>query len=1604
MTIELLRVLSTLWCVAFIPANYPFLCRQQGSFDNQRHKHFLWQSCAVLQENYMIRRRFRRRRRQVSTYSYHSKKNCDINIKHCPHWETGLQSPPLHGLIIQSGDSFSSTGDYSDEALAQMLEIINRLAASNPVWTKSVHGSSASCIDILESFFLMYHNIRRSESISDFINQMLILFKLIYRDQRGAVLEKMVLKISKFFKLNFGARSMGDVQSGDFSEVVRTMRSCFDAGDATKSNPLFLKLRDLYSYLLTQGLLKSIGMELTEEEFGRQAFKSYNIAYSSKFDLWWCVLDTTITILERIDDFKTTGKFSHFVHGKDKYCDWLEKTNEILALAPYTGNLEAHGTNAFSFRADLDTLIEEGTSIVLHAKALTNTHNAFISSKLHALKMLKASEVTRKASQQERRAPFGVLVHGKSSIGKSSFTRMLYHYFGKLLNYETDDHFLYARSPTDEFWSGYDTSKWCIRLDDVAFLDPAKAMMDGTLEEILNVINNVPFNPPQASLEDKGKTPVRAELVIATTNRADLHADQYFSCPLAIMRRFKFIVHLQVKKIYQQDPIRTADGMKRSPFLDTDKIPEPDGFPDLWEIEVQRVVPDCRGEKESGKDYAQLEICQKFSDINEFLRFFGEQIVQHRTDQAKAMGTDKYMADLEICKKCYYPADVCKCMGIQSSDTIIPQSVFSYHFSMLRFFLASTVSSFIVGASRRILMCYTYFWCCSLSLRFLKAAGKYKASRILVSKCVLPTLTGGVQLSIIGGWCNSANKNKILGIVGLLSVCAAAYVASRYMSKSSKEHKERTYDYDLQGDLQQCLDDRFEKEAENNVWYNPTFEITTFDVPVASRSLAGKLEPELVRMLQRNCVHLLVRFFDASTGRKIKRSISGVFVKGQYLLTHNHAFPSLDVGDTYDVTLVFSNVTDGITPNLNFVLHQDDIVRRPMEDLAMVEIRSCSPFKNIMKYWCEKPLGDISKGFFVRRNANGMIEHDTVRKAVLQRNWLIDQLGFTGDLYLAELSQSTAEGQCGSLLVHATPKGPIISGLHLLGRGTRVGYLSVELSQIKDLILECENLLGTMHVCGGGEPMLNTPKTSFALGNLHTKSIIRYCEKGVANVYGGLKGFRPSPRSQVTFTPKKDEVCDYFNYKVMHGPPAMRGWEPWRNNLVDMVLPTLNHNRSELHSVASSFLNDIICHLPLGWEKRLHVLTNLEAVNGIPGVKFIDSINRSSSMGHPWCSSKKQYSIPAPSDEYPDGINFSEEVWDRVATMKRVYLLGERNFPVFTEHLKDEPVSLTKISAKKTRAFSGAPLDMALLVRQYYLSFVKLLQTHKFVFEAAPGTNPTSLEWTDFYKYLTKFGDHKMIAGDYAKYDKRMISDLVLEAFWIIIELHKKAGWDSDNLLIMWGLATDTAFPLVNFNGDLIEFFGTNPSGHPLTVIVNSLVNSLYMRWMYKRLNPLKECHSFKDNVALMTYGDDNIMGVSDETPWFNHTSVQSELATFGIVYTMADKESESVPYIGIDNCEFLKRKWRYDDHLGHHACPLNMASILKSLTVWTPSSSICAEEQFVNVVVSANMELFFHGYETFHAHHQFLKELVKEEKFSVYLPAGGLVNWDSFVAKFTSK
>jgi hypothetical protein len=577
--------------------------------------------------------------------------------------------------------------------------------------------------------------------------------------------------------------------------------------------------------------------------------------------------------------------------------------------------------------------------------------------------------------------------------------------------------------------------------------------------------------------------------------------------------------------------------------------------------------------------------------------------------------------------------------------------------------------------------------------------------------------------------------------------------------------------------------------------------------------------------------------------------------------------------------------------------------------------------------------------------------------------------------------------------------GPVILGIHYLGNPNvnNICAMRVTSEFLKTTISEMTTL-----VVQDKPIRIDAPSVPVGLIDLHKKSAFRFLDEGVAQVCGSLTIPRAHGKSRVEPTPM-NEYLKTKGYEEKFTKPDMVSWRPWHLAAKEMVNPANSFKPSVLKKCMESFTKDILSAIPLSiLKEELCVYDNFTAVNGAAGVAYVDKVNRNTSMGHPYNRSKRFYLHPiAARGENLDPVAFDNEVEEMMEIIEENYRNGFRNNPIFRGNLKDEAVSALKAELGKTRLFAGAPVAWSIVNRKYCLSFIRLLQSNQYIFECACGIVCQSPEWNFMRSFLTTFGLGKMVAGDFQKFDKRMCSEIIQYAFEIIINICEASGnYSEKDLLVIRGIGIDTAFSWMNFNGDLVSFFGSNPSGHPLTVIINSLVNSLYMRYCFTELTR-KEPSEFKKYVHLMTYGDDNIMNVSDDVPEFNHTTIQSCLKDVGIGYTMADKEAESIPYIHIDQCSFLKRTWRYDEDFGMYVAPLDHESIEKMLMTWVSSKTISPQEQCIAVISSAVMEYAFYGKMVFRDRVSLLKEMCIKLDLDVYVTESTFPTFDDLVSRF---
>lgn len=1651
-------------------------------------------------------------------------------------------------------------------------------------------------VKIVEDLGVLAYWLKKSTTRADYLMSFITYAKLYTGE---SLLIAATAAITDKFNLLFGPEVQG------FEDQLDTIRDIFDKYDKIWELPTIKKCYKLTMFCLSFNIFAVTGTSFSSLNYTVVEEEALRRRYNNRSEFMLTIVDTTTFLMKQGFQMYRTGISTTIFHSAEVYSKWIEKAGELERLSLCLSNLEAQGAEYFQYRKDLDDTIESGEAITKYVTKDLGSSINFIKVQLSKLKTLRASEVTKKAAAQNRKAPFSVLVAGGSSVGKSSFTEMLFQFYGKIFDLGTSDDFKYTRNSIDEFWSNFRSHMWCIQLDDIAMMNPEKAQEDASLNDLINVVNNVPYVPNQAALEDKGRTPCLARFVVATTNTPHLNASVYFACPLALRRRLPYVFQIFPKAAYARDD---------SPqMIDASKLPsaaEQQGvWPNYWNIMVHKIVH--AGDK-NGRQFGKMELVEKFYDIENFLRYFAKIAKDFERLQAQAVEVSGSMSQIQICKECYSAITSCICAAGNTVGTrqvsgfdfaqecegatparpvkitntamftvrhdtpfvpltlytptpegadvaqknlrkfvsdleylglvILPHYVCRFvaqygrdlfaerYTKFLKQYLARTVyfreypvlvdwfnspealkvfkewsrigspaelAHFPVNYFQgRIKVptlnpstpdvsytlddqdsdsaiadkCWKDFACESLAEvaawlvffpcliwryfgwngycgTFVRGGCTYTIVKMLVLWVGILNFFGlafllGVTRQIIVRLLNwfvlsSWGKKTAMALLfdfrnikitppkqwkmqisalALLSICWMSY---RHYSKITvKEVQDSSV---LQEPLPAApvgttelppgpvpTTDEIENEKkfplsdEVNPWYNASVPVTSFDLDPMHCSMASLQSEQVISMVAKNCVFMETTSLleDGSTRRNRFRAFC---LGGHLYVTNNHNMPndpSLRVLITRQKQVAPPEKA-GVNNNIHFCIQQGDILRMEPNDLAFFQVLGQPPCKDLTSLVAKVSLNARINGFYIARNIDG--EATTVELWNCTKVPPADY-NFHVPTWTGQPARPTVSGECGSVMLLIHPSYCVIVGIHaVLFHSGHIGAARLDQEVVEMAINHFRR-----PIIQSGVPKLSCSTAIREVGELHHKSPLRYIEEGAANVFGTFTGFRPHPKSHVAPTLLGEVIMKAKGWEKEFGQPSMHPWKPTRVALQDIFGMSHEFSSVTLAQAKMDFVEDILGQFLNAGDRHgsgdfsyLNPLTHNAAVNGIPGVKYIDHMNFNTSMGAPWGHTKQKHLLPYPTDDCPDNKTFEPEVWERVDEIIARYEACICYHPVFTAHMKDEAKELLKIIAHKTRIFTAAPSDWSIVVRKYLLPFVKLLQENKYVFQAAPGTNAQSLEWEQIREYLTQFGADRIVAGDYAKFDKRMSSEFILAAFDVIIEIHAKAGWSEKELRVLYGIAEDTAFPLVDFRGDLIQFYGSNPSGHPLTVIINSLVNILYLRYCYIVLNPDHESATFTMNVAAMTYGDDNIMGVSKRAPWFNHTALVEVLKSIGVGYTMADKTAVSVPYISLSETSFLKREWRWDQDVGAYLAPLADQSIRKMLTIGLVSKDISREEGMLAVMQSALNEYFFHGKARFEEERIFLQNLVVEHDLERFEAIKPLPTWFGCYERF---
>jgi hypothetical protein len=376
------------------------------------------------------------------------------------------------------------------------------------------------------------------------------------------------------------------------------------------------------------------------------------------------------------------------------------------------------------------------------------------------------------------------------------------------------------------------------------------------------------------------------------------------------------------------------------------------------------------------------------------------------------------------------------------------------------------------------------------------------------------------------------------------------------------------------------------------------------------------------------------------------------------------------------------------------------------------------------------------------------------------------------------------------------------------------------------------------------------------------------------------------------------------------------------------------------------------------------VLTYREGIEGVLGDSFLEPINRRSSPGWPWIDTRKgtlgKTKWLGDGEFDFDNVELRDAVTERLSLAKK----GIRKPVFWIDTLKDERRSLAKVQQAKTRVFAAGSMDYILLFRQYFLGFNAHIMTNMIKNEIAVGINAYSTRWNDLAMYLKRKGN-KVIAGDFSNFDGSL-NGQILHAICDMIN-----DWYDDgpeNALIRHVLWEDISSSLHIFGDNVYGWTHSQPSGNPATVIINSLYNSISMRIVWCLLmqnSDHSSCAAFSRYVNLISFGDDNILNISDAViDEFNQTTIAEGYRRIGMTYTDESKSVDVVAYRSLEEVSFLKRAFRWDNATFTYKAPLQMETIMEMCN-WIRGDMDLEETVNVNVE-TALMELSLHPQQIF--------------------------------------
>ncbi len=1427
--------------------------------------------------------------------------------------------------------------------------------------------------DLCESMVLVMWLIAKAQDYKDVVFTIMITLKLV---TKNSIKDNMIQCLDTILTY------LPDMREHQSADILDSTLNIIDDYEKFKNSEFFKNCYCLLAIILAKVIDSSEDdYEIVQNirEHGIKLIKN-----SADFPI--LILKSITFIFKRCWQAYLLGSWQPIVYDVASLEAWVCEVRFLDEKYPYYSNLRPHGLSEQEFDVRLDIALRQGQSII---KLASKNVLKFYSFYMDKLKKFDAELLVMRANRSSREDPFAIEMYGPPGVGKTTLVPFLANIFAQIRDLPTGEQYIYTRNPDSEYHDNFKTFMHTWFVDDICKNKPDRVIgVDNSLSELISIINSSTYMAVMPDVDSKGKFPISPEFVVVTSNAMDLHANTYLTSPYALFRRFKIIVDVTVKEEF-------ADPAGK---LDTAKISQWQGVPNWWRFVVKEAyissTDNAKGKKINENNLVKFKDAYledslgrptdklEFTEIEEFIKFFSTKVMTHFDLQKSKSGVKDYLKELKFCKVCktwnctctvpeieiqsesrltnslsqleyvYYIMEICiltmlSVYGYYWRKMVLEGMYDKFNLGKYSVFIGH-ILVFVACCSNPITFCLGIIFILSSLICVAQDAilNRLESTMFLFTKVAAESIMKSLRHAV-GQYFSQLCAYQV-AIISLITFGSSFMVYKTIFSAIGKIINMMMPPVVQKGELKD-LDDK-------NIWHKDKIVLTPANLSRASQNYARMRKDEIVNRLSNNVARI---FIYESDDRTISTNIFSP--GGNAWLINRHTLEDvLDKQGLIKIKVKYGEGDRLYTHETS--LDIADLVIIPDSDLILFNL-TIRPREKMIKLFFqdnEDLVGNWS-GFYLGRTDEGDIKLNSVGKIHGTFN---NQFPHLGSQYWSGISKDkTVKGDCGSILIIHDGI-CAIAGMHSMG--------------IKVNPLINSNTIWSTPINNNAIERfpkymveINSPqvKEGTEFQSLHPKAIVNYIDRiDHIGVHGTIATSISNSKTRVAKSP----LCDYMLTRGISTKlvaPKFKGQNTYMPYHLWMKAVAYSQSNIPVDVMKVAILDYLSPLLALD-TSHIKMLTDREALNGRKGCRYIDGMILSTSPGYPRTGKKRDYVEEDPDELNPDGKKLKPEIEEEYLKILDDFSKGLTSGSIFVTVTKDEPVTQEKNEIGKIRIFNTMPMSFILATRKIFLSLIKFFQENRVESEMAVGINAHSTEWHNILKYLN-FGieptsenidDMKVLAGDFKSFDLSMHSDTLYAVKTVILSILSQT-WSDEDLIMANTCLTEIIHKYVKVKGELYSVNNSNPSGNPLTVIINCIANSLYMRCVYyaqcyKRGD--KIIQPFQDIHRMLTYGDDNIISVGEHSP-LNHLIIRDQLAEWNIGYTMADKGAEFTPYISIHEATFLKRKWKYDEHTKHFMAPLAIESIHKMLCIWNYSKN-AFDEQMEGVIRSAVFEIFQHG------------------------------------------